>query len=63
MAMKFNPSWLSCIDESIVTSHSSYGPGWISLKRNAHPLGNEHHEIACCEKKILLNKELVEGKD
>ena len=61
--MEFNPLWLVCIDESMVAFHNTHAPKWISLNINPHLFGNDHYEIACCEKKLVFSMELVEGKN
>ena len=64
MAAAFTPSWLVCIDESMVPWTSEYtAPGWVSLPRKPHPLGNEYHTIACAETNIIFRVEIVEGRD
>ena len=63
MADKFSPSWIVCIDESMVTFLNLYAPGWVTLKRKPHPMGNEYHTVTCPDTKILYCVEIVEGKD
>jgi len=64
MESAYKPSWLVCIDESMVPWTSEYtAPGWVSVPRKPHPLGNEYHTIACAETNIIFRVEIVEGKD
>ena len=63
MAEIFSPSWIVCVDESMVVFYNKYAPGWVAVKRKPHPLGNEYHTTACCETKIIFIIELVQGKD
>ena len=63
MAKSFAPSWLTCLDESMVTFFNAFCPGWMNVKRKPHPFGNEYHTIACCDTHIIFFIELVEGKD
>ena len=62
MDMEFNPSWIVCVDERMITFYNDHAPGWISLNKNPHPLWNECHTIVSCETKIIFRMELVEGK-
>ena len=63
MAAEFNHSWLVCGDECMVAFHNAHTPVQTCLDRKPHPLGNEHHETACCETRIIFSMELVGGKD
>jgi hypothetical protein len=56
----FNPSWLTCLDESMVVFQNEFAPNWVCIKRKPHPFGNEWHTIACCISKIIFRIELVE---
>ncbi len=56
----FNPSWLNCLDESMVAFLNKHCPNWVRIKRKPHPLENEYHTIACCLSKIIFCMELVE---
>ncbi len=60
MEAVFDPSWLSCLDESMVAYMNEFAPNWVCVKRKPHPFGNEYHSIACCISKILYRIELVE---
>lgn len=59
------PSWLSCLDESMVDWLNKYCPGWMFVARKPHPFGNEYHTIADGDAghPILYRVELREGKD
>lgn len=63
MIDKFSPSWIVCVDESMVVFLNPYAPGWVTVKRKPHPMGNEYHTAACADTKILYCVEIVEGKD
>ena len=64
MTEVFQPSWLSCLDESISIWFSKYTcPGWMCVPRKPHPFGNEYHSICCAKSRIMYQIELVEGKD
>ena len=64
MTEVFQPSWLSCLDESISIWFSKFTcPGWMCVPRKPHPFGNEYHSICCANSKIMYQIELVEGKD
>ena len=63
MTHTFNPSWIVCVDESMVVFSNKYAPGWMVVKRKPHPMGNEYHTNACCQSKVIFWIELVEGKD
>ena len=54
MKKTFNFSWIVCVDESMVAFYKKYAPGWIAVKWQPHPLGNDYHTTACCETKIML---------
>ncbi len=56
----FDPSWLTCLDESMVAFLNEHSPNWVCIKRKPHPYGNEYHTIACCMSKIIFRMELVE---
>ena len=58
----FSPSWLVCLDESMMAYLDAYCPGWMTVKRKPHPYGNEIHTIACAESHIIFWMELVEGQ-
>ena len=64
MADVFVPSWVSCLDESMMAWMNKYTcPGWMVVPRKPHPFGNEFHTIACGMCGILYAIEIVEGKD
>eukprot|EP00957_Ditylum_brightwellii_P029111 2200272-Ditylum_brightwellii.AAC.1 len=64
MDKHFSPSWVSCLDESMMFWVSKYTcPGIIVVPRKPWPFGNEWHSIACGNRKIIHPLELVEGKD
>ena len=63
MATEFDPSWLVCIDESIVSFHNAHESWWIALNRMSYLLGNEFNAMSCCETNIILSIKLVEGTD
>ena len=42
----YTPSWLSCLDESMNSWLDKYCPGFMTVPRKPHPLGNEYHSIA-----------------
>lgn len=63
MQHEYMPSWIVCVDESMVVFHNPYAPGWITIKRKPHPFGNEYHATACAETGILFFIEIVEGSD
>mmetsp|Transcript_20329 Transcript_20329/g.42341 ORF Transcript_20329/g.42341 Transcript_20329/m.42341 type:complete len:172 (-) Transcript_20329:1150-1665(-) len=48
MESSFEPSWLTCLDESMVAFLNEHCPNWVCVKRKPHPFGNEYHMIACC---------------
>jgi hypothetical protein len=64
MSKVFNPSWVSCLDESMSIWHNKYTcPGWMFVPRKPHPFGNEYHTICCSLSNIMYAIEIVEGKD
>lgn len=60
MEIMFDPSWITCVDESMVSFLNEYCPNWVCIKRKPHPFGNEYHTIACCLSKIIFRIEMVE---
>ena len=58
----FGPSWITCLDESMVPFTNEYCPSWVNIKRKPHPYGNEYHSIACAITHIIFAIELVETK-
>ena len=64
MAAQFNPSWISCLDESMSKwLNKCTCPGFMVVPRKPWPFGNEYHSICCSDSGILHALELVEGKD
>ena len=64
MIQNFNPSWVSCLDESMSIWFNKFTcPGWIFCPRKPHPFGNEYHSICCGLSGIMYAVELREGKD
>ena len=63
MYATFGPSWLTCLDKSMVIFFNAFAPGWMNVKQKPHPFGNEYHTIACCDTHIIFFVEIVEGKD
>src|SRR5687767_6925292 len=64
MLEKFVPSWVSCLDESLVPWVSKWTcPGWMVIPCKPHPFGNKYHTICCAQTRIMYSIELVEGKD
>jgi len=64
-AGEYTPSWLSCLDESMNSWLDKFCPGFMSVPRKPHPLGNEYHSIADGDegKPIMWRIKLQEGKD
>ena len=61
---KFQPGWLSCMDESMSPWTNKYTcPGHMCVPRKPWPVENEYHSICCCLSGIMYAAELVEGKD
>ena len=42
----FGPSWMICLDESIVVFMNEHCSGWMSIMCKPHLYGNEYHTIA-----------------
>jgi hypothetical protein len=63
LTIVFEPSWSSCLDESMVQYDDPSCPGWIIVTRKFTDKGNEYHAIADTRTKIVYQIELVEGKD
>ena len=59
------PSWLSCLDESMNSWLDKFCPGFMTVPRKPHPLGNEYHSIADGDagKPIMWRIKIQEGKD
>lgn len=45
MLYEYIASWLNCLDESINPFLDKDCPGFMSVPRESHPLGNEYHTI------------------
>jgi len=64
MDRKFQPSWISCVDESMSKWVGQFTcPGFIVCPRKPWPFGNEYHTISCGETNIIYRQDLIEGKD
>ena len=60
----FVPSWVLCLDESMSIWHSMFTcPGWVFCPRKPHLIGNKYCSVCCGVSALMLNVELVEGKD
>ena len=64
-AEEYIPSWLNCLDESMNSWLDKFCPGFMSVPRKPHPLGNEYHSIADGDygKPVIWRIKLQEGKD
>lgn len=62
MEKVFLSSHTVCLDESMVVHNNERVPGFMTVKRKPHPLGNEYHTICDGETCIMFKMELVEGK-
>lgn len=64
-AEEYIPSWLNCLDESMNSWLDKFCPGFMSVPRKPHPLGNEYHSIADGDdgKPVMWRIKLQEGKD
>jgi hypothetical protein len=64
---EYIPSWISCLDESMVAWLNKWCPGFmiVIVPRKPHPRGNEYHSIADGDdgKPIMWRVKLQEGKD
>ena len=64
MKLKFFPSWITCLDESMSKWVGKYSyPGFMCVPRKPWPLGNEYHTISCGTSGVLYQLEMVEGRD
>ena len=64
MEKQFEPSYVSCLDESMSKWVSQYTcPGFMVVPRKPWPFGNEYHTICCSLSGVLFAMELMEGKD
>ena len=61
----YSPSWLNCLDESMNSFLNKFCPGFMSVPRKPHPLGNEYHSICDGDggKPIMWRIKIQEGKD
>jgi len=59
----FKPSWLVCIDESMVKWTNKKGPAFCFVNRKPTSEGNEYHTACCAETHIMFHIDMVEGKD
>ncbi len=60
----FIPSWVLCLDRSMSIWHSiSTCPGWVFCPCKPHWFGNKYHLMCCGVSGVMLNVDLVEGKD
>ena len=63
MMEQFTPSWVSCLDESIITWTNKYScPGWMFVPQKPWPFGNEYHMVCCSLSGNLWQMELIEGR-
>ena len=54
----------SLLDKSMSIWHSmDTCPGWVFCPCKPHPFGNEYHSMCCGKSGVMLNVEMVEGKD
>ena len=62
---RYQPLWLSCIDESMSTWFNKLCPGFMTVPCKPHPFGNAYHSIADGDdgKAIMWRVKIVEGKD
>ncbi len=65
MEEEYDPSWISCLDESMIEWLNKWCPGWMCVPRKPHPFGNEYHSIADIDDgaPVMWRVELREGKD
>lgn len=59
----FGPSWITCLDASIVISCNAFCPGYLNVKRKSYPFGNKYSTIASCKTYIIFFVALVVVKD
>ncbi len=60
----FVPSWELCLEECMLIWHLIVKcPGWVFCPHKLHPFGNKYHSMCCGVSGVMLNIELVEGKD
>ena len=58
-------SWISCLDEPMKYFLEKLCPGFMSVPRKPHPLGNEYHSIADGDEgnTVMYWIKIQEGKD
>ena len=61
----YTPSWISCLDESMNSFLNKFCPGFMSVLRKPHPLGNEIHRISYGDEgyTVMYLIKIKEGKD
>ena len=61
----YTPSWISCLDELMNSFMEKFCPGFLSVPRKPHPLGNECHSIADGDEgyPVMYRIKIQEGKD
>ena len=61
----YTHSWLSCLDESMNSFLDRFWPGFISVTRKPHPLGNEYRIISDEYERnpVMYQIKIQEGKD
>ena len=57
------PSWLMCLDESMVKWRGRGMPGLMVVPRKPTPMGLEIHTLCCALSGIMTNFEVYEGKE
>ena len=64
MSDSFVPAWALCLDKSMSIWHSPYTyPGWVFCPCKPRPFGNKYHSMCCGESGVMINEEMVKGKD
>ena len=64
MEEAFTPSWIACLDESMLHWASEFTcPGFVFVPRKPWPFGDECHTICCALCGMLFGVEMCEGKD
>ncbi len=53
----FEPSWLTCLDESMVSFLNKHCPNWVRIKQKPHLF--EHNTIDCCFLSIIFGWNLL----
>ena len=59
------PSWISCLGESVKYFLDKFCPGFMSVTRKRHPLGNDYHIITDVDEgnPVMYWIKIQEGKD